>query len=414
MAIAVLDINDCELKLWQQDQLLLASPGYALLDGRNYRFGLDARDQARLHPRNINHRFWWQLNTEPLQPSFGPSRHTADLVHGHLQAIYEQGQRPQQMILAVPGGMQSEQLSLLLGIVEQCPFDIVGLVDRALCAGVATPLEQHSLHLELQLHQALLTRVELTDGHAQRNNATPIPGGGWLAVQDTICNAIADAFIKQTRFDPRRKADTEQLLYDQLPDILRQLQRQGEYNLELSGHRARLEYTLLTEACSNHCQRIVRTLTDSQAQLLVDARLALLPGLLQQLPRAEVLAEDAAVQTILRHHDTILSKPDDIRFITRLPAQEKSAATTIEVNPAQTETEAEPVAEPVAGAEPSQYCIEFKGGHYHFVPGSGAPPHLNGQPLQAPQQLNPGDTLQPVEGPELLIKLADRENGSQT
>jgi hypothetical protein len=409
MAIAVLDINDCELKLWQQDQLVLASPGYALLDGNDYRFGLDARDQARLHPRNINHRFWWQLNTEPLQPSFGPGRHTADLVHGHLQAIYEQGQRPEQLILAVPGSMQSEQLSLLLGIVGQCPFDIVGLVDRAICAGASTPLEQQSLHLDLQLHQAVLTQVELVDGHAHRHATTPIPGGGWLAVQDTICNAIADAFIKQTRFDPRRKADTEQLLYDQLPDILRQVEQQGEYNLELSGHRARLEYTLLTEACKNHCQRIVGTLTDTQAQLLVDARLALLPGLLQQLPGAEVLAADATAQTILQHQDAIVCKPDDIRFITRLPAREKLAAVTAE--PAPVEPSA---AEPTASHSTIEFTIDFKNGHYQLVPGSGSPPTINGSPVLSRQQLLPGDTLQVADGPALLIQEANQDDGSKT
>ena len=84
MSVALLDINDCNLQLWGADSAV-QSPGYALLEGKDYRFGTAARSSARLRPRDINNRFWWQLSTEPLQPALGPARHTADLVHAHLQ-----------------------------------------------------------------------------------------------------------------------------------------------------------------------------------------------------------------------------------------------------------------------------------------------------------------------------------------
>ena len=47
MAIALLDINDSNLQLWHGDQQL-QSPGYALLDGKQYRFGSGARAAARV------------------------------------------------------------------------------------------------------------------------------------------------------------------------------------------------------------------------------------------------------------------------------------------------------------------------------------------------------------------------------
>ena len=97
----LLDINDCGLSLWSAGEQQLLSPGYAYLQGSDYLYGEQARGQARLHPREINHRFWWQLNTEPLQPALGPARHSADLVHGHLLDIHQQAGRPDQFILAV-------------------------------------------------------------------------------------------------------------------------------------------------------------------------------------------------------------------------------------------------------------------------------------------------------------------------
>ena len=155
--LPVLDINDASLGLWQDDSLALSSPGYALLEGKDYHFGLAAREKARLLPRQINHRYWAQLDTEPMVPAFGPSRHSADLVHAHLLSIHEGGGRPDNVIIAAPGSLQLNQLSLLLGIAEQCPFSVTGLVDRAVAACAGHPVADYNWHVELQLNQALLT-----------------------------------------------------------------------------------------------------------------------------------------------------------------------------------------------------------------------------------------------------------------
>ncbi len=156
MSVALLDINDCNLQLWGADSAV-QSPGYALLEGKEYRFGTAARSSARLRPRDINNRFWWQLNTEPLQPALGPARHTADLVHAHLQQVHREAGQPEELLLACSGSMQREQLSLLLGIAQQCPFDAVGLVNRSALLGSLLGGRGRLFHLELQLHQALLT-----------------------------------------------------------------------------------------------------------------------------------------------------------------------------------------------------------------------------------------------------------------
>ena len=57
---------------------------------------------------------------------------------------------------------------------------------------------------------------------------------------ERLVEIIAAAFIRQTRFDPRRKAATEQQLYDAIPDTLRTLRKEGETNLEINGYRARV------------------------------------------------------------------------------------------------------------------------------------------------------------------------------
>jgi hypothetical protein len=167
---ALLDLLDCNVQLWNGDHHL-QSPGYALLDGGEYRFGQAARSAARLRPRDINTRYWWQLSMEPLQPALGPARHTGDLVHAHLQSLYREGGEPGEAILAVPGSMQREQLSLLLGIVQQCPFDAVGLVNRSVALGSLFGGTGALFHVEIQLHQGVL--IELAAGDAWSRSLLP-------------------------------------------------------------------------------------------------------------------------------------------------------------------------------------------------------------------------------------------------
>src|SRR5690606_24927976 len=109
MSTAILDINDANLQLWHGEQHI-QSPGYALLEGSEYRFGNAARAAARLRPRDVSTRYWSHLNTQPLQPALGPARHSADLVHAHLLALHREAGEPDQVVLSVPGNLEREQL----------------------------------------------------------------------------------------------------------------------------------------------------------------------------------------------------------------------------------------------------------------------------------------------------------------
>jgi hypothetical protein len=386
MSLPVLDINDANLGLWCDGEMTLASPGYALLEGNSYTFGEAARQQARLHPRQINHRYWSQLDTEPLTPAFGTSRHTADLVHSHLLAIHEAGGRPEQIVLAAPGSLQHDQLALLLGIIEQCPFSVAGLADRAVAATAGQAVSHYNWHVELQLNQALLTGMRYEAGMLVRDNMVPIPGSGWLAFQESLARAVAEAFIRQTRFDPRHSARDEQALFDALPGILRKLQTASETNVEFDGRQARIERTSLAEACDSHYQRILRTLTAGDAKVFLGATLCALPALLEILPDA-VQCDAAAVSSgVAGHRDKVLADASGIRFITSLPAN------------AAAESASAPVETEIEQLVPSRCQIEFNSGALHIQPLSGPTPELNGQPLAASARIEDGDRLTLPDG----------------
>ncbi len=394
MAISVLDINDASLGLWRNTELALASPGYALLDGSGYRFGEAARDEARLHPRQINHRYWSQLDTEPLTPAFGSGRHTADLVHSHLLAIHEAGGRPDSLVLAAPGSLQHDQLALLLGIVEQCPFSVAGLVDRAVAATAGQAVSGYNWHVELQLNQALLTGMRFEAGQLVRDNMVPIPGSGWLAIQETLARAVAEAFIRQTRFDPRHSARDEQALFDALPGILRKLLGASETNVDLDGRQARVERASLAQACESHYQRLLPTLSSGDAQVFLGPTLFGLPALMDKLPGARQCEPDAVSGGIDKHQQQVLADASGIRFITSLPASAGAAP----ASPAAPEPEPVPAPPPVEQIAPSRCQMEFNNGSIHIQPLSGPPLVINGQGLEQALELVDGDRLELPDG----------------
>ncbi|MFT6287893.1 MAG: hypothetical protein ACJA09_002650 [Alcanivorax sp.] len=326
MSPALLDIIDSNLQLWHQDATL-QSPGYAMLNGGSYNFGVEARAAARLHPRNINTRFWWQLNTEALQPALGPARHTADLAHAHLENVYRASGSPEELVLAVSSSMQRDQLSLLLGIIEQCPFEAVALVNRSVALASIAGVAARQFHLEVQLHQALLTELTSTDGIVQFQRSIALPGCGLLQLQERLVATIAASFIRQTRFDPRRKADTEQTLYDALPGSLRALQEQPETNIEVNGYRARINRTELAEAGQrlfSSAKEAMGSLSSSD-QLLLDPLVAMLPGAETQFTGAHILAVDTLPNSIELHQSLLVQRGQALNHVTELPCLSRAA-----------------------------------------------------------------------------------------
>ncbi|KGE04463.1 hypothetical protein [Pseudohaliea rubra] len=317
---ALLDILDSELRLWQ-DGRAVRSPGFALLDGDSYRYGEDARSHARRQPRNINTRYWWQLGTRPLQPALGPARHTADLVHGHLLALHEAAGRPGELVLAVPESLHKEQLSLLLGIIRACPFDAVGLANRSLLVAAAHEARGSACHLELQLHQALLTRLDSDGGELTVTAEQVLPGCGFLALQESLVEAIARSFIDNTRFDPRRQAETEQQLYDNLGTTLAALRDADDTILEAGGYRSRISYDALRAAGRRLHDSVGRELgrNGDAPLLLVDPLVDLLPGFTQSFPGARVASSRDLPEALAAHGERIVQPGEALHLVRSLP-----------------------------------------------------------------------------------------------
>lgn len=335
MSLAVLDLNDASLTLGDIDGIRARSPGFALLAAEAPLLGEAARSKARIDPRSTNSQFWLRLGTEPLHHAPVHTRHNADLGYRHLLQVHELAGQPAELLLAVPGSFSREQLAMLLGIAERCPFRACGLVDSAIAAASTESLPGAALHLELQLHQTVLTRIEHADGMLARGAVRALPGTGLAALQDRWARRAAESFIRQSRFDPLHAAATEQQLHDRLPGWLEALASQDTVEAELQQQSNRYRATLRAGEMLEAVQSIYADLLEALARegtnatLLLGARAAGLPRFAERVPEARALADDAAIRGALRHAALVRSEERALRFVTRLPAEVAAASVRV-------------------------------------------------------------------------------------
>ncbi|MBI2970081.1 MAG: hypothetical protein HYY36_05020 [Gammaproteobacteria bacterium] len=341
MSDCVIELVDSEIRVARGKRVIVRSPGYAVIRAGKTVLGEQALREAHLHPRDTYNRFWSNLSQDPLQTASEHVRHHADLAYAHLLSLHEQAGKPKEVVFAVPGSYSRDQLALLLGIAQACPFAAVGLVDTGVAAASVAAGPGSYLYVDMQLHRMLVTRLAVDD-MVVRESVETIENGGLVAIHDVSAELIADAFIAQCRFDPLHLAETEQALFDQLPQYLKTLSERPEVVLEIqfrgSRHQARLKQTALLEKLEPHYVEVIQRL-DADRVALLSSRCAALPGLADRIPGAHVLEADAPFSACSVHASIIRSTGPDVSFITRLPAPPRPRVTAAGVPPQEEITE---------------------------------------------------------------------------
>jgi hypothetical protein len=344
MTIWVIELNDSEIRVARGNEIVLRSPGYAFIDNDKIEVGATAAKQARLHPRAAHNRYWKNLNQDPLQYPSPRARHNADLAFAQLLAIHEQAGKPEEVIFAVPGSYSREQLALLLGLVEASPLTAVGLVDTAVAATAAIAGEGNYVHIDIHLHQTILTRIHVSE-QVSRSSVQLIDGVGLSTIYDSSAHLIADLFIKESRFDPQHHPETEQALYNQIPACLHSLQTHAEVSLEIqyqqTQYQAKLSADALLQVLRPGYQKIVDAVGTADVCLISD-QLAHLPGLTTLLGESEALSPTVLFEACQKHAAIICSSGSALNFVTSLPAASDPVITEIRK---QTHNDTEPAAD---------------------------------------------------------------------
>ena len=343
MAVAVIEINDSGIGVSRGEGLLLESPGCAVLGERKVLVGEEALRHARLYPRRANDLFWSRLDQTPLDNPVPQARSFADVAYLHLREVVQSAglDAGDQVVFAVPGTFEREQLALLLGIAQACSLEVLGIVDSAVAAAAAAaaaaPLQERVLHLDLQLHQAAITSLRAGGAALLREEVVQVGGSGLARALDALVRLAGDLFVRETRFDPLHSAEAEQSLTDNLRLQLAELAQSPGIPVSVSAgrrlHRVTLPRELVIERLRPELSALVqraRELAGGAALLLLSHRLARLPGALSafELGAASrpLPADAAAVGALTALPQLAASGPEaqGLPFVTSLAVEAQS------------------------------------------------------------------------------------------
>lgn len=343
-----LELLDSGLVLAQRREDAVAivqeAPGVALLEDEKTLTGVEAASRVRVRPLLAQTNFWRTLSTAPLTRPSRVAQTTADLAFSQAEAMLRAYKEEDGILLAVPAGYSREQLGLLLGVINEAGVRVCGLVDAALAACSLEPAPARVLHLDLELHQALLTVLEYSGGEhpgLKRARYEIVLQHGLLAIQQTWMHLIAEQFVRKTRFDPLHEAANEQRLLDALPGWLEAVERDervvpsisfAERTLEVELERA--QFVAAAEPHYAELQRLVQgaRIAGMPIELRVSQRVAGLPGLLDRFRalrdcEVQVLERGAAARGALEHEAAIRRPEDALALVYHLPVAAASSET---------------------------------------------------------------------------------------
>lgn len=335
-------------------------PGMAILEESATQVGLEAARRIRLKPLLAHSNFWRGLSTDPLVRPSRLAGTTADIAFVQLNALLEPCKsQGESVLLAIPAGYGREQLGLLLGIVNETGVPVAGLVDAALAACSHEPVPSRVLHLDIELHQALLSVMDYVGGEhpgLRRSRYEIAPQHGALALQQAWMKMIAENFIRKTRFDPLHDAAMEQQLADQLPEWLGQLRRQQTVTVQLQHPDRELEIELeqeqFMEAAQQHYGALLKLVQDARVagmpiELRISHRVALLPGIVERFAtlrdcEVRILRNGAAALGALLHTDAIKRSTEALALVYQLPVPRTAAAEAAIAEPEATPAQLRP------------------------------------------------------------------------
>jgi len=325
-------IHDASVELWQAGERLAAEPGFALIHGAEVHVGHAARSRARLVPRQIYSDFWSRLGTDPLPDPRAGGRSGADLAYLQLSNLWsEHGGSPgDSVVLCVPNDLSPEQLSLLLGIARAAEIPVRALIPTALASAERERPERQLVFLDAGLHRTLAVELEQAGGASSRSLARH--ASGLEALRETWLRHVVKRFIEITRFDPSHSADSEQALYDQLPEWIAALRTDGAIKILLESDRTPLQLeiarTEMIRAAEPHYQEWRRFVSavrspGSPLTLLLSPQLAELPGFaeaLLEMQDVEVvpLPAETAPSNALAHFSATPEVEGEAQMLTRV------------------------------------------------------------------------------------------------
>jgi hypothetical protein len=340
MSRLAIEFNDAGLLVADAERVISSEPGYALVGPEGVVTGDAALRAARLRPAQVSNRHWYELGADMRIGATAGMPH-AEIAYRQLAAMWAQsGQPDAEAVFVVPGHYGAEQLGLLLGLAEECGIAVRTMVDVAVASSTRAQPDHDLYYLDAGLHHVLLVHVEQERGGAVLGARHTIDSGV-ASVNDALIKALAERFVLETRFDPLHHASSEQAMYDRLPGWMAALESQSEIVIALPHGDGNVEVAIDPQRMRQTAAAFNRAVLQLVAQhrrpnrpivLQVGARLAAVPGLVQELARldeAQIVVLDAghAAMSALRRLEPDSTGREGVSLLKRLPFSETAGQT---------------------------------------------------------------------------------------
>ena len=229
----------------------------------------------------------------------------------------------------MPGSFTHQQLAILLG-------SHANAVHRYWCRGfvaaaAATQAKSAQvIYLDLQLHQALVSRLELEGGVLQTEATVQVPGVGSQSFMNMMMQIATNLFIQQCRFNPQHNAESEQQLYNTLPNWLG-ASDDGNLILELAtgetSHTVKMPHEALSSLRPQYAKisdQVLAMQSNQDCQLMISPAIAArrVCCFLAQLGSAGHPEREALTGKVLQFVNLIAGTGESIQLVNSLPVSE--------------------------------------------------------------------------------------------
>jgi hypothetical protein len=303
-----IEINDAGIAVADSSGLLAIEPGYAVVERDRILTGREAVAKSRLKPRQSSNRFWNALSTEPGSAGSEIANSAAELAFTQLDGLWKRyGGEAVDAVLVVPGQYRGEQLGLVLGLAHECGIPVRALIDTAAAASVRPYPGHQLLYVDAGLYRLAVTLVEQGSNEAIVQSEQSLITTGLAGLNEAYARRVAETFVRATRFDPLHRAETEQALYDRLPQWLEQLRERQQIELALTYEGEEIKAILDRASILGVAAGFQRALVQlgayyrqsgQRVAIQVSDRLAMQPGFVANLARLD----DALVETLPPGH----------------------------------------------------------------------------------------------------------------
>jgi len=278
----VIELDDRAVCLARAGAVVSSSPAVVSDGGAS-----NAWHALRSHPTTTSSRHLESVLTQP-----DISERTLALLTADLASRLEIRQAGERLGVVAPAMADARGLGTLLAVMEGLAAEVDGFVDAATATTAALCIERSAVVLELGLHHSAATFVEVSAGLARRRRSVRTDRGGLIELYQSWVEFIGAAMVKRTRFDPLHDAQTEQLLFDAIPGLLRDVESGGAATATVSKGAERFavelsrdQFTLAAQPLTREILRLIHELRPAGTALTiaVPSVLSTIPGLAEEI-----------------------------------------------------------------------------------------------------------------------------------